>query len=291
MEKTRFDVVPDRRMLCSQAPFCKGTPWSTKGPLSSGETHGWKKTKRDTGKASGSLFLSEKLSSVRLFEGRLWARRGVWIKAETHWKRQGEGEACGGGAGEMRTLAKCPGRASDRGWQRGPYASAGGSKKSPEKWPFAFLYSMKALGGPLPQRLPSCEQNLGRREHFPCWEIIPAERGGQQQAHPGERCASASSAPGSTAPTPGASQPPAPLGVLFSPHRFRCGCAATLGSSRVLDRKQTPNSTAFFFQLHVCCLDAIPAGSLVPGREGLAGCAGTRGRSPGSSFARAELAL
>lgn len=164
-------------------------------------------------------------------------------------------------------------------------------KKSPEKRLLAFLYSMKALGGPLPQRLPSCEQNLGRREHFPCWEIIPAERGGQQQAHPGERCASASSAPGSTAPTPGASQPPAPLGVLFSPHRFRCGCAATLGSSRVLDRKQTPNSTAFFFQLHVCCLDAISAGSLVPGREGLAGCAGTRGRSPGSSFARAELAL
>lgn len=215
----------------------------------------------------------------------------MWIKAETHWKRQGEGEVCGGGAGEMRTLAKCPGRASDRGWQRGPYASAGGSKKSPEKWPFAFLYSMKALGGPLPQRLPSCEQNLGRREHFPCWEIIPAERGGQQQAHPGERCASASSAQGSTAPTPGASQPPAPLGVLFSPHRFRWGCAATLGSSRVLDRKQTPNSTAFFLQLHVCCLDAISAGSLVPGREGLAGCAGTRGRSPGSSFARAELAL
>lgn len=173
----------------------------------------------------------------------------------------------------------------------GDCVPAQAAQKKPRKRPFAFLYSMKALGEPLPQRLPSCEPNLGRREHFPCWEIIPAERGGQQQAHPGERCASASSAPGSTAPAPGAAQPPAPLGVLFSHHRFRWGCAATLGSSRVLDRKQTPNSTAFFFQLHVCCLDAISAGSLVPGREGLAGCAGTRGRSPGSSFARAELAL
>lgn len=80
-------MVPNGRMLCSQAPFCKGTPCSTKGSLSSGETHGCK-TKRDTGKASGSLFPSEKLSSLRLFKGRFWAMRGVWIKAEIHWKRQ-----------------------------------------------------------------------------------------------------------------------------------------------------------------------------------------------------------
>lgn len=46
------------------------------------------KTKRDTGKASGSLCPSEKLSSVRLFKGRLWPTRGVWIKNEIHWKRQ-----------------------------------------------------------------------------------------------------------------------------------------------------------------------------------------------------------
>jgi len=111
VEKAQYDVVPNRRMLYTQASFCKGTPRSTKGLLSSGETHGWKTTKRDTGKASGSLFPSEKLSSVRLFEGRAGARRGCGLRPRCIGRGK-EGER-GGGAGEMQSLAKCPGRVSD----------------------------------------------------------------------------------------------------------------------------------------------------------------------------------
>lgn len=44
------------------------------------------KTKRDTGKASGSLFPSEKPSSF-LKEASGYGA-GVWIKTEIHWKRQ-----------------------------------------------------------------------------------------------------------------------------------------------------------------------------------------------------------
>lgn len=70
------------------------------------------KTKRDTGKASGSLFPSEKLSSVRLFKGRLWATRGVWIKTEIHWKRQ------------RGKLARCKSSPTALGSTKGPWAGS-----------------------------------------------------------------------------------------------------------------------------------------------------------------------
>lgn len=70
------------------------------------------KTKRDTGKASGSLFPSEKLSSVRLFKGRLWATRGVWIKTEIHWKRQ------------RGRLARCKPSPNALGSMKGPWAGS-----------------------------------------------------------------------------------------------------------------------------------------------------------------------
>lgn len=70
------------------------------------------KTKRDTGKASGSLFPSEKLSSVRLFKGRLWATRGVWIKTEIRWKRQ------------RGRLARCKPSPNALGSMKGPWAGS-----------------------------------------------------------------------------------------------------------------------------------------------------------------------
>lgn len=45
-KKNPCGVVPNGRMLCSQAPFCKETPCSTKDSLSSGETQGCKNKER-----------------------------------------------------------------------------------------------------------------------------------------------------------------------------------------------------------------------------------------------------
>lgn len=121
VEKSQFDVVPNGRMLCSQAPFCKGTPCSTKGSLSSGETHGCKKQRETPGKrlvhysplksSPASGFLKEDSGQQRgcglrlRFVGR--GKGGSWQDVNPHqipWEAQ-------------RVL----------GWQQGPHASTWGS--------------------------------------------------------------------------------------------------------------------------------------------------------------------